>query len=210
MRHIQFTLFAEGTTDRALLAILDWLIRETHRPETIGREFLAKSELCEQSMAGRIKTAVEIFPCDILFVHRDADNQDSEMRHREIGDAISELAEGGFDIPHVRVVPIRMTEAWLLFDEQAIRRAAANPNGTQDLQIPKMKHLEALPDPKSRLHAALRDASGKLGRRRASFDVREAAVLVPEFVVSFAPLRQLSAFNRLEEDLRKLAAILAP
>ena len=82
MRHIQFTLFAEGPTDRALLPILDWVIREVHRPDTVGHEFLPKSELKEQStMAERLQTAVDIFPCDILFVHRDADKQKPELRY---------------------------------------------------------------------------------------------------------------------------------
>lgn len=206
MRHIQFTLFAEGPTDRALLPILDWAIRETHKPDTVGREFLPKSELKEQStMAERLLTAVEIFPCDLLFVHRDSDKQKPALRYDEIGSAIAELAAKGFAVPHVCVVPIRMTEAWLLLDEPAIRRAAANPNGTQPLQIPKVKQLETIPDPKARLHEALRDASGKHGRRRSSFDVQEAAALVPEFIASFVTLRQLSAFARLEADLRKLS-----
>ena len=45
MQHIQFTLFADGPTDRALLPILDWLIRVTHQPDTIAHEFLSKPEL---------------------------------------------------------------------------------------------------------------------------------------------------------------------
>lgn len=156
-------------------------------------------------MSERLQTAVEIFPCDILFVHRDADKQKPELRYDEIGSNIAKLAAGGLAIAHVCVVPVRMTEAWLLMDEPAIRRAAANPNGTQPLQIPKVKQLEAIPDPKARLHEALRSASGKHGRRRASFAVQEAAALVPEFIASFAPLRQLPAFARLEADLRKLS-----
>lgn len=205
MGHLQFTLFAEGPTDRALLVILEWLLRETHRPDTVGYEFLPKSELREHStMAQRIQAAVEIFPCDILFVHRDADRQDPSLRYDEIGEAMAQLAVRGAAIPHVCVVPIRMTEAWLLLEEQAIRRAAANPNGTEPLDIPRLKQLEEIPDPKLRLHHALRDASGKHGRRRASFNVQEAAALVPEFISSFSALRQLSAFARLEDDLRNL------
>ncbi len=161
-------------------------------------------------MADRIRIAVEIYPCDLLFIHRDSDKQPPELRYSEIGSAIRELEASGFSIPHLCVVPIRMTEAWLLIDEPAIRRAAANPNGTHDLHIPKPKHLEDLPDPKSRLHDTLREATGKHGRRRASFDVREAAGLVPGFIASFAALRQLSAFARLEEDLRQLAPISRP
>lgn len=205
MSHLQFTLFAEGTTDRALLPILEWLIRVTHHPDTIGREFLAKSALRQQSMADRIQTAVELFPCDILFVHRDTDKQEPELRYAEVASAMETLAANGFSVPHLCVVPIRETEAWLLLDEGAIRKAAGNPNGTQELGIPKIKHIESVPDPKATLYDILRVASGKHGRRRSSFDVHEAAALVPEFILSFECLRQLSAFARLEADLRKLA-----
>jgi hypothetical protein len=181
MRHFQFTLFAEGPTDRALVAILEWLLRETHRPDTVGHEFLPKSELqAHMPMAEHIATVIQSFPCDVLFVHRDADRQPPEWRHKEIGEAVEQLKANGLTTPCVCVVPIRMTEAWLLMDEQAIRRAAGNPNGKQQLQIPKLKQLESIPDPKQLLHALLREASGKRGRRRDSFDVHWAASLVSE------------------------------
>jgi hypothetical protein len=35
-----------------------------------------------------------------------------------------------------RVVPVRMTKAWLTVDEAAIRKAARNPLGTAPLELP--------------------------------------------------------------------------
>ncbi|HUT94205.1 MAG TPA: hypothetical protein VMY37_32390 [Thermoguttaceae bacterium] len=102
--------------------------------------------------------------------------------------------------PAVPVVPVRMTEAWLLFDEKAIRRAAGNPNGTDPLQVP-VRQAEDIPDPKAVLHEALRTASGLSGRRRQKFNVRDAVHRVGEYIDDFSPLRRLSAFQRLEEDL---------
>ena len=102
--------------------------------------------------------------------------------------------------PTVPVVPVRMTEAWLLFDENAIRWAASNPNGSDPLPIP-MREVEDLPDPKDVLHEALRVASGLSGRRRQKFNVRDAVHRVGEYIDDFSPLRRLNAFQRLEEDL---------
>lgn len=205
MRHIQFTLFADGPTDRALLPVLGWLIRETHKPDTIAHEFLSKSDLrADLSFTARLQTALELAPCNILFIHRDAEKQDPQFRYGEIAKAVATLSAPHAKVPHVCVVPVRMTEAWLLADESAIRHAAGRPKSTEPLDLPKLNRLENFPDPKTKLYELLREASGRKGRRRASFNVREAASLVPEFVASFAPLRRLDAFARLEADLSKL------
>lgn len=206
MRHIQFTLFADGPSDRALLPVLGWLIRETHQPDTIAHEFLSKPELrSDLSFTVQLQTALDVAPCHILFIHRDAEKQDPLLRYDQIGKAVALLSAPHAKVPHVCVVPVHMTEAWLLADKSAIRKAAGRPNGTEPLDLPKLNRLESLPDPKATLHELLRSASGRKGRRRSSFDVREAAALVPEFIASFDPLRRLSAFARLEADLRKLS-----
>ena len=205
MRHLQFTLFADGPTDRALLPILDWLIRETHQPDTIAHEFLSKPELrTDLSLTERLRIVLDLAPCDILFIHRDAEKQDPRLRYDEIAKAVATLSAQHANVPHVCVVPVRMTEAWLLVDELAIRQAAGRPKSTEPLDLPKLNRLENIADPKAALYELQRNATGKKGRRRTSFDVREAAALVPEFVASFAPLRQLGAFARLEADLRNL------
>jgi len=62
----------------------------------------------------------------------------------------------------VPAVPVRMTEAWLLFDEAAIRRAAGCPNGSMPLELPSLKTSEDIPDPKTILHEALRKGQQSL------------------------------------------------
>jgi hypothetical protein len=53
-----------------------------------------------------------------------------------------------------------MTEAWLLIDERPIRLAAGNPNGTQNLDLPDIRTLEDIPNPKHVLRGALLAATG--------------------------------------------------
>ena len=72
------------------------------------------------------------------------------------------------------VVPIRMTEAWLLIDEAALRSAAGNPRGSVPLSIPAVRQLEGLPDPKKTLHALIRRASSLGGRRLSRFRMDQA------------------------------------
>jgi len=148
--------------------------------------------------------AAELYPCEVLFIHRDAENQPVEWRYDEIGNAVSSAREAGFDIPHVCVVPVRMQEAWLLLDEYAIRRAAGNPNGRQTLLLPQPQRIEDLPDPKDALAELLREASGLSGRRLKRFSAPGAARRVTEYMTAFACLRVLPAFRRLEADVESL------
>ena len=146
--------------------------------------------------------AVKLQPCDLLFVHRDAERASRAERVIEIGKAQDLCAEPR--LPAVCVVPVRMTEAWLLFDEAAIRRAAGNPNGHVQLALPDLRDVESLSDPKAILHHQLVVAS-ELGKRRSkTFPVGIAAGRLADHILDFAPLRQLTAFSALEQDLQQL------
>jgi hypothetical protein len=148
-------------------------------------------------LAERITMAAELYPCDLLFVHRDAESELREHRVSEIRRAL----DGRPAAPAaVCVVPVRMQEAWLLFDESALRRAAGCPNGAISLQLPPWARLE--PNPKEILHNLLRKASGLKGRRAKSFRPRVCAHRLADLIDDFSPLRNLRAFRALEEDLK--------
>src|SRR5262249_52058120 len=100
---------------------------------------------------------------------------------------------------------VRMTEAWLLIDERAIRQAAGNPNGEAPLLLPKVASLERAPDPKKLLRDSLIRASEKTGRRLQQFerDLGERSQRVPELIPDVSSLRQLPAFQDFEKDARE-------
>jgi hypothetical protein len=102
---------------------------------------------------------------------------------------------------HVPVVPVRMTEAWLLIDEKAIREAADNPNGSVALDLPALDRLERTPNPKSTLEKVLETASEKTGRRLDQFrrDLNHRKHRVVQFIRDFSPLRRLPAFSAFEQ-----------
>jgi hypothetical protein len=102
----------------------------------------------------------------LLFVHRDADREDPEVRRQQVREAV---LRAGMDLVTVPVVPVRMTEAWLLADERAIRFVAGNPGGRQPLGLPPLSRLEEHADPKSLVGQVLRVASGLSGRRLRNF-----------------------------------------
>jgi hypothetical protein len=153
-----------------------------------------------KGLGEKILRAVELFPCDLLIVHRDSETSSPDIRFEEIRQA---LLAAGCQVAAIGVVPVRMTEAWLLFDQQAIRLAAGNPNGSNPLPIPAA-HWDELPDPKQVLFEALRVASGLPGRRLKKFSVSAAAHRVPEYIQDFTPLLNLPAFAQFEGDLQRI------
>ena len=94
---------------------------------------------------------------DVLIVHRDAEREAAESRAEEIRAA---SATAGIAWPTIPIIPIRMTEAWLLLDEQAIREVAGRPTGKTPLNLPPLARVETTPDPKAMLKQALATASG--------------------------------------------------
>ncbi len=101
-----------------------------------------------------------------------------------------------------------MTEAWLLIDEGAIRRAADNPSGTAALDLPEIDRLEEVPDPKEILHRSLLAASEKRGRRRDSFrrSLARRVYRVADLIPGYADLRRLAAFRAFEERAGQVLA----
>ncbi|MBU0988817.1 MAG: DUF4276 family protein [Proteobacteria bacterium] len=206
MDEIRYTLISDGSSDRALLPILTWVLREKGEVRRVQPEWADLRRLPHppQRLRERILYAIDLFPCDLLFVHRDAEREDSETRYREIRNALQEATKRGFQVPTVCVVPVRMTEAWLLFDEPAIRFAAGNPNGKNPLNMAELSVIEQIPNPKDVLFEILREASGLTGRRLKRFNTDECRIRITGLVSDFSPLRQLSAFQRLENDISTL------
>jgi|SRR5581483_3800693 len=203
MKELRYTLLSDGSSDRALLPVLSCLLRQ-HLPDMpIQAEWadLRRLPRAPRKLAPRIRKALEVYPCDVLFIHRDAEGEPRERRIEEIHEAAV-----GVSVAWVGIVPVRMQEAWLLFDEAAIRSAAGNPRGDSPLPLPDLAEVESLPDPKSLLHELLRSASGLQGRRRKKFSAPAVVHRVADLIPDFSPLRRLSAFQALEQDLSSTLA----
>ena len=130
MNNMSYTLLADGSSDRALLPILNWLLQR-HLPDyAIQSQVADLSQLPKppKTLARRISTSIDLYPCDLLFIHRDAEKQGQQKRIKEINEALKALAEPFDKIVIIYVIPVRMTEAWLFFNEKAIGYAASNPN----------------------------------------------------------------------------------
>lgn len=207
MKELRYTLLSDGVSDRALLPLLTWLLQEHCAEYAVQAEWadLRRLPRPPRSLPDRIKISLQLYDCNLLFVHRDAERELRETRVAEIERALEEVSHSIILPPAVCVIPVRMQEAWLLFDEFALRQAAGNPHGRQELKLPSLAKLENLLDPKEVLHDLLRHASGRTGRRLTQLGVSTCAQRVTQFITDFSPLRKLSAFNELESELLQIA-----
>lgn len=203
MTELRYTLLTDGSSDRALIPLLNWLLHQ-HLPETAIQAVwadLRRLPRPPRTLPERIKWSLNLYPCDLLFVHRDAERVDHEVRVSEILEALGEVAREEVLPPAICVVPVRMQEAWLLFDEAALRTAAGNPRSRESLQLPKLGEIERVSDPKDMLHNLLRNASGLRGKRLKQIPVHTYTHRVAELIDDFSPLRVVPAFMALEQEV---------
>jgi hypothetical protein len=206
MKELRYTLLSDGSSDRALIPLLTWLLQELLADYAIQSEWadLGRLRNRPKNLVGRIKTTLDLYPCDLLFIHRDAEREPRNRRVDEIGNAIEEVVKSVDVPPFVCVVPVRMLEAWLLFDEAALRRASGNPSGKNPLQLPNISKLEAEADPKEVLFQILRQASGLPSRRQQKLPVHQLVHRVAELIDDFSPLRCLPAFIAMETEIQNV------
>ena len=201
---LTFTLLSDGSSDRALLPILRWLLLQNSSLDFSDQwADLRSLRRPSKLLSERIQTTLALYPCDLLFIHRDAEGESRESRVMEIRE---HLQEADSQQTAICVVPVRMQETWLLFDQAALRSAADNPKGRMSLELPPLKRLEEVPDPKNLLWSLLATASGLRPGRLRRFDPGPRIHRLADLIEDFSPLRGLSAFQALEEDLRQLLA----
>ena len=188
-------LLAEGSSDKALLPLLRWVLGSASPAEARVEWVDTTTFDGRRTTRDRVRAARILCPCDLLFVHRDADAQSPEWRYEEIRAAVD-------DQRHVAVVPVRAMEAWLLHDAQKIREASGRVSGVEDLGLPPIAKLEAEARPKDTLHRALTKAHGATGRRADRFQPEARVHRLADLIEDWSPLRRLTAFRRLEQDTR--------
>ncbi len=205
MREYSYTLLCDGTSDRVLIPIIDWMLQK-HFPESVWRSQEADLWTLRHKVSKtreRLNASAELFPADVIFFHRDAERMTMKDRQKEIDETIAACDPLPYKT-HVPVVPVRMTEAWLLISESAIRDAASNPNGRDVLQLPKLSELEKLPDPKTTLRELLKTASGLSGRRLKKFRFGASRRALPDHIRNWDELLRLKSARDLYDRIEAL------
>ena len=188
-RQLSFCVVADGGTDRVLVPIIQWAIHRLDPDVEILEPAFKKRKM-------PVTDYLQAYQPEAMlaFVHRDAESASLQERLREFSDIVRD------DI--VPVVPVRMSEAWLLFDKHAIARAADRPS--YDVAVPEIAELERLANPKSLLESLLLEAAGSpTGRRLKNFrrSIIDRRVSVASLVTDFSPLEALDAFAHFQRTL---------
>jgi hypothetical protein len=203
-KHIHFTLCSEGPSDRVLLHHISWALKKLTSLSFSGD--WADPSVFQDSrkdISTRVVQAISYYPCNLLFVHRDADGSGYKDRKDEVFNCLRNV---GIRIPTVSIVPVRMTEAWLLCDEAAIRSAAGRPRGDSEIPIPHKKSVENLSEPKKILEDCLCVASEHKGRKLDIFrrELPSLKYRVAELVEDFSVLVEIPSFREFMSDLESV------
>lgn len=191
VRQLTYAIVADGGTDRVLQPVIEHALRRLDQDvEILEPEFNKRRAKLQDFLAGYPEGPM------LVFAHRDAEAVTLEERKREF--------EPVDDPRVVPVIPVRMTEAWLLVDARAICKAAGRPEAV--VEVPPPGALERMADPKQHLEQLLLTAAGEpTGRRRRRFtrDMVTHRVNVAAYVRDFSALHQLTAYRSFESDLAR-------
>lgn len=212
MHYLGLALYAEGASDYHFLGPLllrlceDLCLEAATGIVEFPEAVLALDSPAGMNSSGRAQRVVEAArqargAWRIVFVHADSDGNETRARAERAQPAIDlleqEFAGQGLG---VAVIPIRETEAWVLADGDALRRAMGTRLSDAQLGLPpNPAAVESLGDPKAVLDGAWQNA--KSGRRRP----RSISPLLVTLGGSIAlgRLRQLTAFQQLETELKR-------
>jgi hypothetical protein len=186
-------LLADGTSDRALIPLISRSLQDL-APNLFFAD-IAVADGGNGSLRDRVIKCLDDYPCDLLFVHRDSESQNPELRLSEIETATENLA-----VKPVAVIPVKMTESWLIVDSAAIRRAVGNPIGIESLELPSLNRVERV-DAKKILDGALSVAAHKSARRRHKFRPESYRFRVAEELPDIKLIRQLASYSAFETRL---------
>lgn len=188
-RQLTYEVIADGGTDRALVPIIEWAIhRLDPQVELLQPIFRKRKSSVSDFLREHRSDAM------LQFMHRDTETVALAERLAEFESAPRTV---------VPIVPMRMTEAWLLISPEAIARAADRPDAT--VRVPSIAELSSLIDPKQTLEDRLFAAAGRpTGRRGKKFSASLVSrrINVATLIRDYSPLEGVPAFQTFQAALR--------
>lgn len=188
-RQLTYSVVADGGTDRLLVPIIQWAVHQLDPDvEILEPQFRKRS--------GSISKFLQTYDSEVMliFLHRDSENQTFHERLQEF-----ESIDASNVVP---VIPVRMSEAWIIFNAEAIAQAAGYPQSL--VSTPKLSEIESISDPKSRLDDLIVQAAGNptgRTRKRLKQSMGKRRVAVSSYISDFSPLKQLHAFQAFQKSL---------
>lgn len=202
---------AEGTTDNRFL---ESVIRRTF--EDIAMEcpnqieihsvipIPARKENFIQDMVQASREANNI-GVTALCIHADADVDTNQIVYQnKIRPFLAELGNLGQDLCKniVPIVPVRMTEAWIMADLDLFKNEIGTSKTNEELTL--NRDPEAFADPKANLEGAIRIANADKTQRQRNRSISLAELYQPiGQKISLARLETLSSFQDFKRNVRQ-------
>lgn len=206
---IKIGIFAEGPTDNRFLPSVvkrtfeevAWTCRQQinilepeviddlHFPHTFAEKVLAAARQAQQRGV------------TVLCVHTDADDENDhqafQFKIQPAFERIHQSTEEVCKLP-VAIVPVQMTEAWMLADTELFKKEL-NTNKT-DFELGIHRSPESIANPKAVIEEAIRIATQGTGRRQRRYQLHISDLYQPVGQqVSFDKLSELPSFQRFLE-----------
>ncbi|OAD19298.1 hypothetical protein THIOM_005076 [Candidatus Thiomargarita nelsonii] len=140
----------------------------------------------------------------ILIVHSDADAETDERAFNERIKPCFDLVTNA-DEPLckdlVAIIPVQMTEAWMLADISPLKEQLGSDKTREELSVMfPLKYLEKMADPKSKIHEIIRMAFKNLPARRRKVNIGSLYSPLGQ-QVNLDILEQLPSYLKFKENL---------
>jgi predicted CopG family antitoxin len=211
MRQLLVGFATEGNTDSRFLEsvifrALEWIVFTEYSGQievlplvSFDKEKGTFSEVVMKYAQKAYETGVMV-----LCIHVDADaDTDEHVFINKINPAFEEVVKQVNDIyckNLVALVPVRMTEAWMLADKELLKRQLGVNSRDADLGIHRKPEQYA--DPKEAIRNAIRIAFEDSPRRRDNLDIADLYTPIGQSI-DLEKLRKLSSFSKFEDAIRE-------
>lgn len=208
--YIGFTV--EGTTDtRFLTQIIQNVFEETAfdcRTDVVIEDVRlvnVPKEGFTETMLSASKKALAEYGMSVLCIHADSDARDIanviEFKFTPFTTALHSLSDDEYCKTIVPVIPIQMTEAWMIADKELLKSKIAAQE-KQDIDLGLERAPESYANPKHVIIEAIRIAqTGKTKRRRKDLTINDLYAEMGQ-TISLQRLRELPSFQHFEENVR--------
>jgi hypothetical protein len=210
MKQLLIGLYTEGPTDiRFLKSVIKRSFEEICYECPGDMEIFDIQEInidkssFTEDVINASRKGVKDFGIMILCVHTDADdNSDNNAYNNKINPALTEIEKTAEDICKIIVplVPVQMTEAWMLADKELLKKEIGTHKNDTELDI--YKNPEQYSDPKDVIKNVIRIASQERTRRhRKDMTISDMYLSIGQ-AISIDKLKQIASYNKFQENIR--------
>jgi len=211
-RQLLIGLYTEGNTDvRFLTSIIKRTFEEICFDCQGDLEILdiqnikINKSTFSEDVISVARTGTNDFGIMVLCVHTDADdNTDTNVYQNKINPALNVLENSDEDICKniVPVVPVQMTEAWMLADKELLKRELGTNKNDNELAI--YKTAEEYSDPKEAIKNAIVIVNQERTRRhRKDLNISDLYQRIGQSI-SINKLKDVPSYSKFQMNIREV------